>query len=151
VYHSSYAYVNRRGRWTTHLTHVSSIVGEGEQLTLHTCQPSWGITGKVNHSPCTQRTNRGRWTTHPMVAHSSKKYPKPPVAPRAQCPTQAGPSWEFLSTIPSLSRKAKNLTFLEGFVRMFVTYSSVLMCWSLISPRCTISRIKWYLISMCLE
>jgi len=52
---------------------------------------------------------------------------------------------------PSLSRKAKNLTFPKGFVRMSVTSSSVLMCWSLIAPRCTISRIKWCLISMCLE
>lgn len=52
---------------------------------------------------------------------------------------------------PSLSRKVKNLTFPKGFVRMSATCSSVLMCWSLITPCCTISRIKWYLISMCLE
>ena len=32
-----------------------------------------------------------------------------------------------------------------------MTYSSILMCWSLNAPRCTISQIKWYLISMCLE
>ena len=38
----------RRGRWTTHPMHISSYVGEGEPLTLHTC------------FKC-----RGRWTTYP--------------------------------------------------------------------------------------
>lgn len=84
-----------------------------------------------------------------MVTHNSKKYPK--RALRAQYSTHTWPSYEGLSTTLSLSRKVKNLTFPKGFVRMFATCSSVLMCWSLISPHCTISLIKWYLMLMYLE
>ena len=52
---------------------------------------------------------------------------------------------------PNHSRKFKNMIFSRGFVKMLVTCSSVPMWWSFIDPRCTISWIKWYLISMCLE
>jgi len=135
-----------RRMWTTHPVHISLVIGEVEPLTLCSHISSRGIIGKCEQSPCTQRTYRGRWTTPPLVIHSFMKYPGPLGACRSHCTTQPGPSWEGPSKTPNLSPKANKLTFPKGYMRMSTIFSSVLMCWILITPYCTISRIRWYLI-----
>lgn len=65
-----------------------------------------------------------------------------------QCPF---PRSDTFSCTPSCSLKNKNVVFGKGLLRMFATYSSVDMCWSLTAPLCTISLMLWYLISMCFD
>jgi len=134
--------------WTTHPVHNKSL---GEGWTTHPMRLCLSKR-RTNHSSCLHSKPLGEgWTSYPMVAHHSKKYPMPPGAPRAQYPYHTRPSGEGLSTIPSRSRKVKNLSFPRGFIWIMATCTSVLEWWSLLAPRCTISQIKWYLISICLE
>ena len=54
-------------------------------------------------------------------------------------------------TTPSLSLKYSNFTLDNDLVNTFATCSSVATYWSFTTPFSTISRIYWYLISMCLD
>ena len=53
--------------------------------------------------------------------------------------------------LPIFSQKVKNMNFHKGIVRISATYSSVPIWLSLTAPRCTISQIKWYQPSTCLD
>ena len=58
---------------------------------------------------------------------------------------------ETFYIMSSLFLKYTRVNLHKGFVRMSPFWSSMDMCWSFTSPFCSISRMKWYLVSMCFD
>ena len=138
---------------------ISQLIGQ-MRGTSHESQTTWvGCMWDIDQERVNQiniitlgnNTPIRKGEPRPMVAYSSKKIPQAPRSSQSSKSNSSGTLIGGPIHDPSFSWKVKNLTFPRGFVRIFATCSSVPMWWSLLVPRCTISRMKCYMISICLK